>query len=89
MRTSWRLADVYDVLISERVYKSAYTHEQAVEIIRDGRGSHFDPDMVYAFLTLSEEFRRITQQFADAEPARLAADLPMERIELTSREEPL
>ena len=89
MRTSWRLADVYDVLISERVYKSAYTHEQAVEIIRDGRGSHFDPDMVYAFLTLSEEFRRITQQFADAEPARMAADLPMERIELTSREEPL
>lgn len=43
----------------------------------------------------SEEFRRIAQQFADAEPARLAdvdclaADLPMERIELTSREEPL
>ena len=63
---------MYDVLISERVYKSAYTHEQAVEIIRGGRGSHFDPDMVDAFLTLSEEFRRIAQQFADAEPARLA-----------------
>ena len=51
--------------------------------------------MIDAFLNLSEEFRRITQQFADAEPARLAevdrlaADLPMERIELTSREEPL
>ena len=89
------VADVYDALISERVYKPAYSHEQAVEIIRDGRGSHFDPDMVDAFLTLSEEFRRIAQQFADAEPARLAevdrlaADLPMERIELTSREEPL
>ena len=86
---------MYDVLISERVYKSAYTHEQAVEIIRDGRGSHFDPDMVDAFLALSEEFRRIAQQFADAEPPaaaevdQLAADLPMERIELTSREEPL
>ena len=89
------VADVYDALISERVYKPAYSHEQAVAIIRDGRGSHFDPDMVDAFLTLSEEFRRIAQQFADAEPARLAAvdrlatDLPMERIELTSREEPL
>ena len=89
------VADVYDALISERVYKPAYSHEQAVEIIRDGRGSHFDPDMVDAFLALSEEFRRIAQQFADAEPARLAqvdrlaADLPMERIELTSREEPL
>ena len=89
------VADVYDALISERVYKPAYSHEQAVAIIRDGRGSHFDPDMVDAFLTLSEEFRHIAQQFADAEPARLAAvdrlatDLPMERIELTSREEPL
>ncbi len=89
------VADVYDALISERVYKPAYSHEQAVAIIRDGRGSHFDPDMVDAFLTLSEEFRRIAQQFADAEPGRLAAvdrlatDLPMERIELTSREEPL
>ena len=58
-------------LISERVYKPAYSHEQAVEIIRDGRGSHFDPDMVDAFLALSEEFRRIAQQFADAEPPRL------------------
>ena len=55
-------------LISERVYKPAYSHEQAVEIIRDGRGSHFDPDMVDAFLALSEEFWRIAQQFADAEP---------------------
>ncbi|PJI97545.1 putative two-component system response regulator [Acidovorax sp. 69] len=89
------VADVYDALISERVYKPSYSHEQAVEIIRDGRGSHFDPDMVDAFLTLSEEFRNIAQRFADAEPARLAqvdrlaADLPTERIELTSREEPL
>ncbi len=88
------VADVYDALISERVYKPRYSHEHAVEIIRDGRGSHFDPDMVDAFLLLSEEFRRIAQRFADAEPARLAemdrlaADLPTERIELTSREEP-
>ena len=89
------VADVYDALISARVYKPAYTHENAVEIIRNGRGSHFDPDMVDAFLTLSEEFRRIAKRFADAEPARiaqidrLAADLPTERIELTSRQEPL
>ena len=47
------VADVYDALIAEHVYKPAYSHEQAVKIIRDGRGSHFDPDMVYAFLTLS------------------------------------
>ncbi len=82
------VADVYDALISERVYKAAFTHEAAVEIIRDGRASHFDPDMVDAFLVLSEEFRRIAQRFADGEPAmlaqidRLAADVPAERIEL-------
>lgn len=82
------VADVYDALISERVYKAAFPHEQAVEIIRDGRGSHFDPDMVDAFLVLSEEFRRIAQRFADGEPAmlaqidRLASDVPAERIEL-------
>ncbi|MNT79582.1 Cyclic di-GMP phosphodiesterase response regulator RpfG [compost metagenome] len=87
------VADVYDALISERVYKSAFTHETAVEIIRDGRGSHFDPDMVDAFLVLSEEFRAIAQRFADSAPMlqaqidRLAADVPTERIELTVRDE--
>ena len=87
------VADVYDALISERVYKSAFTHEAAVEIIRDGRGSHFDPDMVDAFLVLSEEFRAIAQRFADSAPMlqaqidRLAADVPTERIELTVRDE--
>ncbi len=88
------VADVYDALISERVYKAAFTHEAAVEIIRDGRGSHFDPDMVDAFLTLSEEFRAIAQRFADDAPTlqaqaeRIAADLPAERIELPLRSEP-
>ena len=58
-----------------------------MQIIQDGRGSHFDPDMVDAFLTLSEEFRRIALRFADGEPAlhqeadRMAADLPAEAIE--------
>ncbi|RLJ40069.1 two-component system response regulator [Acidovorax sp. 106] len=81
------VADVYDALISVRVYKPAYSHEQAVQIIKDGRGSHFDPDMVDAFLTLSEEFRRIALRFADGEPSlhqavdRMAADLPAEAIE--------
>lgn len=87
------VADVYDALISERVYKSAFTHEVAVEMIRDGRGSHFDPDMVDAFLSLSEAFRAIAQRFSDGAPAlkaqieRLAADVPAEHIELTVRDE--
>jgi putative two-component system response regulator len=84
------VADVYDALISERVYKAAFSHEQALKIIQDGRGSHFDPDMVDAFLELSEEFRQIALRFADSAPMlkaqieRLAADLPAEHIELTS-----
>ncbi|MFN7155541.1 MAG: two-component system response regulator [Acidovorax sp.] len=82
------VADVYDALISERVYKAAFPHEMAVEIIRDGRGSHFDPDMVDAFLSLSEEFRRIAQQFADGENAllvqldRLAQDLSTDSVHI-------
>lgn len=61
------VADVYDALISRRVYKPAYSHEVAVDIIRAGRGNHFDPDLVDAFLELSEEFRAIARRFADAE----------------------
>ena len=84
------VADVYDALISERVYKAAFPHEMAVEIIRDGRGSHFDPDMEDAFLALSEEFRAIAQRFSDgahamaAQVERIATDLPAEHIELTA-----
>jgi putative two-component system response regulator len=84
------VADVYDALISARVYKPAYTHERAVKIIQDGRGSHFDPDMVDAFMSLAEDFRRIALRFADSEHAlhfemeRMAADLPAENIVVDS-----
>lgn len=61
------VADVYDALISRRVYKPAYSHEVAVGIIREGRGRHFDPDLVDAFLELSETFRGIARRFADAD----------------------
>ena len=53
------LADVYDALTSERVYKDALSHEEAVEIIRSERGTHFDPDIADAFLEQQEQFRRI------------------------------
>ena len=58
------LADVYDALISERVYKAAFTHEEAKAIIIDGRGSHFDPDVVDAFLEIEATFVRIAKEFA-------------------------
>ena len=60
------LADVYDALISKRVYKSAMTHEEALDIIRQGRGSHFDPDVFDAFEQIEPDFRRIAREFADA-----------------------
>ncbi|MCY4746264.1 two-component system response regulator [Pelomonas sp. UHG3] len=59
------LADVYDALISRRVYKPAFTHEEARDIIVAGRGRHFDPDVVDAFIALESEFRTIAQRFAD------------------------
>jgi len=61
------VADVYDALISRRVYKEGMPHEQAVGIIIDGRGSHFDPDMVDAFIELQEEFRAIAKRFHDSD----------------------
>lgn len=61
------VADVYDALISKRVYKPPFPHSKAVQIILDGKGSHFDPDMVEAFIELQEEFRKIALEFADHE----------------------
>ncbi|WP_305806852.1 HD domain-containing phosphohydrolase, partial [Stenotrophomonas sp. YIM B06876] len=51
------LADVYDALISRRVYKAPFTHEQACSVIVKGRGSHFDPDMVDALIEIAEDLR--------------------------------
>lgn len=61
------LADVYDALISRRVYKAGMSHEQACEIILQGRGKHFDPDVVDAFLTLGEVFKGIASRYADTD----------------------
>lgn len=53
------IADVYDALISERHYKKAFSHEEAVQIISAGRGAHFDPSLVDVFLNIADEFRNI------------------------------
>lgn len=59
------VADVYDALISERVYKHAYSHDEAVSYIRQGRGRHFDPMIVDAFLEIEDQFKTIAREFAD------------------------
>ena len=61
------VADVYDALISRRVYKPAFPHERAVEMIAEGRGRHFDPDVTDAFMEIREEFRTIAKRFADSD----------------------
>ena len=61
------VADVYDALISRRVYKPPFPREKAVGIIREGRGSHFDPEMVDAFLAIEADFHAIAEQYADSE----------------------
>jgi putative two-component system response regulator len=64
------VADVYDALISKRAYKPPMPHERAVQIIKEGKGSHFDPDVVDAFVELEAVFRNIALTFADYEEER-------------------
>jgi len=59
------LADVYDALVSKRVYKHAYQHDVARSIIENEKGSHFDPMVVRAFLESEKEFIQIFEQFSD------------------------
>ncbi|MCP4402680.1 MAG: two-component system response regulator [bacterium] len=68
------LVDVYDALISKRVYKPPFPHKKAVSIIAEGRGTHFDPDLVEAFLTLASEFRQIAFEHADYDEERRTLD---------------
>ena len=64
------LADVYDALISKRVYKAPFPHTKAVEIIKEGKGKHFDPDIVDAFLKIESKFQKTAVEFADSEEER-------------------
>lgn len=59
------LADVYDALISRKVYKEPMPHAQAVDIIVQLRGKHFDPDVVDAFLALEQQFDAIAVSYSD------------------------
>ena len=63
------LADVFDALISRRVFKAPMPMEQVKQIIREGRGRHFDPDIVDAFLACEQEFAAIARRLADPEDA--------------------
>lgn len=59
------LGDVYDALTSKRCYKEKFSHEKSRGIILEGRGGHFDPDVVEAFLEIEREFIRVRDFFED------------------------
>lgn len=58
------LSDVYDALTTPRVYKPAFTHDVAKNIILDGKGKHFDPEIVDAFEANEERFIEIHAQLS-------------------------
>jgi putative two-component system response regulator len=61
------VADVYDALISNKVYKDGVGHDAAVHVIFSERGAHFDPDVVDAFMEVHPEFAAVAQRFADTD----------------------
>jgi len=66
------VADVYDALRSVRPYKKAFSHDEAVALLVEQRGRHFDPALIDAFLVLQEEFSRVATLLAD--------DMPVARV---------
>ena len=66
------LADVFDALMCKRIYKPPLTLEETTQIIVDGRGSHFDPEVVDAYLANKDRFAEIARRFADPEPEAVA-----------------
>jgi HD-GYP domain-containing protein (c-di-GMP phosphodiesterase class II) len=73
------LADVYDALRSERPYKSAIEHARCCEIIRADRGTHFDPDVVDAFLRKHTDFQRVSTALGDSNLATNIEELKAAR----------
>jgi putative two-component system response regulator len=68
------VADVYDALISTRPYKVGMPHSKAKEILVNGRGTHFDPDIIDAFLALENDFIDIAERFRDELPLAQSAE---------------
>jgi putative two-component system response regulator len=74
------VADVYDALISRRVYKDGMPHEVAVKIIVDGKGQHFDADIVDAFIEILDSFQAIAARFHDSDAVMAEKKAQVERL---------
>jgi putative two-component system response regulator len=71
------LADVYDALTSRRIYKAKMGHAEARQIIFDGSGTHFDPDIVEAFRRREDEFTRVANLLNASPESPLPAITPL------------
>jgi len=71
------VADVYDGMICERIYKPSMSHEDAVSFITSLKGIVFDPDVVDAFLEVHEEFRQISRELEDRSPISEAVGMKL------------
>lgn len=63
------IADVYDALVSERVYKPAFPHDQCVSMIREGAGTQFDPELVKVFLSIERRFADVSDRIRENDPS--------------------
>jgi len=59
------VADVYDALISRRVYHDPTPHEDVIKILTEGRGTHFDPEILDVFLRIQQDFKKVAEQYTD------------------------
>jgi putative two-component system response regulator len=77
------LADVYDAMTSKRVYKDAVGHAEVVKQIVTSRGTHFDPQIVDAFIRVQDKFERIRRELASnaACPGGLFDDVGLDMID--------
>ena len=67
------IVDVYDALIHDRVYRPALPEQEALKIMRAGRGTHFDPELLDAFMSLLPEMRAIAEAVTEADDGDTAA----------------
>lgn len=63
------VADVYDALRSPRVYKPGFSHSKAMAIIVEGKGQHFDPDLVDVLISIEKDVEQLSEDMADKIPA--------------------
>ena len=62
------LVDVYDAVRSKRVYKEPIPHKEAVEIIKEGRGTIFDPEIVDVFMGIEDQFEKTYEKYSTKAP---------------------